>query len=206
MKIDIKHLDRDSRAPLWHRYPGQFQPQWAYLEISPEEPFVSLDTTGEIGNAVPMAVWHNRVLRVDVPANLSWDEIDRLVEGQQVATLIEQIIEGHSVHWDGSNQVGCLTDDAREALDTLQEYLLGEYQGETEIWSTEEWLENSTCFNNGEYRIENVGRVTCESTDEELSGMAERIRLNADVENIFLEDDPEDWLQEIRKQLIQEAK
>jgi hypothetical protein len=35
--------------------------------------------------------------------------------------LIDRIIAGHTVEWDGSNFVGRLTEDARDACDEIQQ-------------------------------------------------------------------------------------
>ena len=47
-------------APLYLRYSGQTNPQPAHIEIDPEEKTITAEANPEIGNAVPMNVWHGR--------------------------------------------------------------------------------------------------------------------------------------------------
>lgn len=70
------HTDtlRGHAAPLYHQYPQQSQPQPAYIEIT-EDGDVSAGYSGEIGGAVPMAVWHHRTLRVPVHAAMRWESV-----------------------------------------------------------------------------------------------------------------------------------
>jgi len=201
MKITIpNHLDRNSLAPLYHRYPQQIYPQPAYLEIDPEKGAAILDWSGEIGNAVPAAVWHGRILRVSVSNTLTWDEIYKLVEDEAVQDLIARIIDGHETIWDGSNHVGHLSDDARAALEGLGT-ILESYVGEAQVWEVEEWLEGCVHRYDDSVEIENVGKITAFTTDAELVELAEKISLVADTENVFLDGDPETYLRELRDSL-----
>jgi hypothetical protein len=57
--------------------------------------------------------------------------------------LVERICEGHSIEWNGSNAVGRLTDDAKNAMDELSQYL-NEIDGELTVWEAEDYLQGVT--------------------------------------------------------------
>ena len=86
----------------------------------------------EGGDGISVDEWHNRDLRF-VIANAKGGAVkldtaalrDDLKAGGKLAVLIDRIIAGHSVEWDGSNMVGHLTDDAREASEALEDALHG---------------------------------------------------------------------------------
>ncbi|HUW71548.1 MAG TPA: hypothetical protein VMX33_15080 [bacterium] len=105
------------RAPLYKKYPGQVKAQGAFLELD-EAGRVSVDWNGEIGNAVPAAVYHHKVLRFPIPCDLSTLGICQL--GEHVRPLLARIHAGHSVDWNGSNMVGRFTDDAAVAIEELE--------------------------------------------------------------------------------------
>lgn len=132
----------DSIAPLHHRYPGQIEPQPAYVEID-EDGEVSADYSGEIGNAVPMHVWHGRTLRVSVPSMIRGNALADYLGDAETLDLLERIHAGHNVEWDGSNHVGALTDDARAALKALErdlEQMQFDESSMASVWTADEWL------------------------------------------------------------------
>jgi hypothetical protein len=115
---------RASRAPLFHRYPREVNPQPAFVLLS-EEGEVSADSSGEIGNGVPASVWHGCDLRFPVSPSVSGSDLaDYLERFDRGRALLERIHEGHSVEWDGSNHVGHLDDDAQAAREELEAALL----------------------------------------------------------------------------------
>lgn len=99
------------------RYPGQSYPQDAYLALDLEDGHLYAGTNYEIGNAVPESVWQNRVLRWNIPANLSVDAINRLMH--DLADDMRAILADSSIRWDGSNHVGRLTDAARRIEESI---------------------------------------------------------------------------------------
>jgi hypothetical protein len=110
MKIEIKD------GPQYCRYPNQLYPQPTYVEIDPAEGLVTYGFNAEIGTGVPLSVWHKHILRVPVGPCVSGGAVKEALD----TTLIDRIIAGHSVQWDGNNHVGRLTEDAQEALQNLE--------------------------------------------------------------------------------------
>lgn len=133
--LSLSNLDQD-RVALHHRYSGQVDPQPAHVEID-EDGTVTADYSGEIGSAVPMLVWHKRTLRVPVAAEVDCADLAAYLRGGGLP-LLQAIHNGHSVHWDGSNHVGALTDEAEQALEDLADGL--QDLPTVEVWTVEDWL------------------------------------------------------------------
>jgi hypothetical protein len=118
--------------PLYHKYPGQYHAQDAYLEITEDEygeVSVAVGVNMEIGNAVPAKVWHGVDIRIGIPNLLSQGEIDALLE--EVKPIAETIIANSKVEWDGSNIVRnflFLGEETKMAL----EYKLFQMRAESE--------------------------------------------------------------------------
>lgn len=199
--------------PLYHHYPRQMEPQPAYLEMD-EDGEISADWNGEIGNAVPASVWHNRTLRWDVAPAARDGVVDGWLDGtdEHLAALLARVHAGHTVEWDGNNHVGRLTDDACEASQDAQDYLTAlRDHGDIEaaVYRVSEWMGPSTRHvDDAEIVID--GDPTCDiitaaTTDEELEAIADGIEAAAGCDGIFLADDVMDWLREERDQLESEA-
>lgn len=127
------------KAPLFHQYRSELQPQPAYIEID-EDGNVSVDYSGETGSGVPMRVWNRRDLRISVPGNVQGRALHALIT-KYGAAAIERLHAGHSVEWDGSNYVGRLTQDASEAFEELERAAEG--LTTVAVWSLSEWLGQS---------------------------------------------------------------
>lgn len=138
------HTDnlRGEAAPLYHKYPREFNPQPAYIEMD-EDGEVRADYSGEIGNAVPMYVWHRRTLRWRIDAAANGDSLADFLESDEARALLERIHAGHEVDWDGNNHSGSLDDDAQAASDELDSILEEDWQrpyDTTEVWDAANWL------------------------------------------------------------------
>lgn len=132
---------RGELAPLYHRLYGQHRPQPAYVYLD-EEGNVRADYCGLIGGGQPMEVWLGRTLRWSVNPEVNGDHLAELLESDEVRALLERVHAGHSVEWNGSNYVGRLTDDARDASDELERI----FEDETHtvdsggVWEASQWI------------------------------------------------------------------
>lgn len=115
--IDYSSFQNEER-PVFCHYAGQLQPQPAFVQVD-EDGRVWAGYYPDIGNAVPMSVWHRQDLRIDINPELSSGEIECFLLDTKIQALIERLVEGHDTEWDGSNWVGVLTEDAQAALDAL---------------------------------------------------------------------------------------
>lgn len=128
----------NTTAPLYYIYPNQTGPQPAYVELDPETGVVSSDYNSEIGNAVPVGVWHGLIRRYSVSPCVLGGELDECLASSEFLSLAERVSAGYSAQWDGSNYVGRLTDDARAAEDEIEALLAG--LSEAEVWDAAEWI------------------------------------------------------------------
>jgi len=108
MKIMIPNR---RKQPVFHQFQNQCFPQVAYLEFDPlqtGEIKLIADYSGEVGNAVPMDVWHNKILRFMIPAYVTLKALKELRSDERLPHMLEQLREGYDLMWDGNNYVGRL--------------------------------------------------------------------------------------------------
>jgi len=129
------------RFPVYAKYVGQHQPQPAYIELNTRTGELAADYSREIGNAVPMTVYHNIDLRWNIPATAKAYTIDNAIDC--LIDLFQIVLDGHSEYWDGNNYVGQLTDDASAASEKIQRELDAMMQDDEGglIESLAEWIE-----------------------------------------------------------------
>jgi hypothetical protein len=118
--MDTTKITITVQDPLYHKYPGQSNPQPAYLTIVPESERCYLDSSSEIGNAMPMEVWHGVQIRIGVPPCVDPGMITEWLESEKAQILLGRIIAGHRVEWDGSNHRGRMSEDSVSALEELE--------------------------------------------------------------------------------------
>lgn len=166
---------RDHPAPLYRVYPRETHPQPAYIELDPQARHAEVAWNAEIGDAVPMCVWHGLRLRYTVDHSLSGQQIADLLEDDEVQALMERVCVGHTVEWDGGNDVGRLSDDAQEAHECLVA-MLYQVVGEAEIWDADYIAEGAR----------EDDRVTAETTDAELATIADDVGNEAEAQHAYL--------------------
>jgi hypothetical protein len=186
MTITIKTDNlRGEIAPLYCRYQGQTDCQGSYVEMN-EDGVISADYNAEIGGAVTFDFFHSRTLSWGVAACVRGDALADLLESAEMRALFERVHAGHSVEWDGNNNVGHLDDDARAASDELEAELtaLGEDEGAMgAVWEVGQWLENSA-FDD----IWEPGKSLAEAvTSVEESAEADSVELDGDVSSYLLD-------------------
>lgn len=166
------HTDnlRGELAPLYRRFSGHYQPQPAHVCLD-ENGNVRADYCGIIGTGQPMDVWLGRTRRWSVNPEVNGDQIADLLESDKVRALLERVHAGHSVEWDGSNYVGRLTDDAREASDALG--LIFEDETRTVdgggVWGAGDWIDPlgaDDLLKKGEGLVDAAERLVAEAKDE----------------------------------------
>ncbi len=112
------------KLPLFAHYDGQLQPQPAFLSLDIRTGEVDAGFSGEI-SGVPSDVWHGLVRRYTVPAGVLSYKLEALLSDPDLLALLNRVLAGSETVWDGSNYVGRLTDDAKDAEDEIERYLEG---------------------------------------------------------------------------------
>ena len=132
-----RQADDDLTLPkLWNwpsdalqmQYPGQYRPQRPLLELS-EDGEITVLCDPEIGDAVPMDVWHGRRRRFALPYGCRPRQVHRLLRA--IRPLLVRIHRGMDIRWDGSNQIGVLTADAESAERAVKAAI---FELETRLW------------------------------------------------------------------------
>lgn len=190
LSLSLDNL-RASRAPLFHQYPRQTNPQSAFVELS-ETGEVSADWNGEIGNGVPAAVWHGCDLRFPVASSVAGPALADYLEGEEGRSLLSRIHQGHSVEWDGSNHVGRLDEDASAAREELEAALREVDQADVQpipIWiGSLPWFDTWPEADNLRQAVEGLERVA----------LQDGTTLNGDLEAYLLDQAMERHLREER--------
>lgn len=111
-------------------------------------------------NSTSSERWNGRELYWYVPGYPSDHDMREWIEDNM--PMLEKIVSGHTVEWDGNNHKGYLSDAARQHVDDLEQELNSGYLGNYwETWSVDDWLDPV------------IGEITAEMTDERLVELVE---------------------------------
>lgn len=158
----ITPLPTDQPAYLFRQYSGQHDSQDTFLRIDLRDGEVTCDYNPEIGNSVPASVYHNLVLRFDIPRLATLFANDLLTEALPIA---QRILDGSSIGLDHlrSNEVGRLDASAEQASDELVK-LIAAYDDDRfsiGVLAAAEW-----------FSVAALPPVTADTTDAELEALA----------------------------------
>lgn len=170
-------------APVFRKFEGQNEAQDAYVELRPEENLLIADYDGEIGNAVPFSVVHGRVLRWGIPADISREGLEKLLEG--IRPYAEQIVKGYSSEWNGSNLIGHLTPEAEAANRKIIEICDSAEDDFPRLrtYSCEDWLQASSLE-----EVWPAGQTLEDAVVEQLEfAVEEDVVLSDDMEQALLD-------------------
>lgn len=188
---------RDQVAPLYRRFDGQTDCQDAHIEIDPAARTLRAAYNPEVGNAVPMSVWHNHQYRLTVSAYLTGSALADLMEDGKLLALAATMCDGHSIEWYGANRVGRLTLDGDNALDDLArrvELLDERYTSDPDsivsVYAVDEWVQVAS----------DVG-ITAETDDGGLINLTLDLLAQAAQDHVLLEGELLDHLTYLRDEL-----
>lgn len=166
--VTITTVDVD--FALLRQYPGQHQPQRAWIELDGETGELSAAHDPEIGGGVPERVWNNRALRWAIPPLRA-----RAANGlmRRIAPLAQAILDGYTTRWDGSNHVGSFSPDAREASSRIDYIVQSSNWDENEVarlWHAAEYF---AVLGDVAYQARELG-ITADTDDDNLIEIADR--------------------------------
>ena len=172
----------EGNLPLYHRYTRQANAQPAYIELT-ESGDVCADISGAIGYSMSPEAWHGRTLSWEVNPALSVDEINDLLD--EITPLLQTVHDGHDSEWDGSNYVGTLTEQARQASDEILDLCTGTLHQETawSVWDAAEWLSGGSVLDKWPADRDLAQVVTAASQ----MAKQEHAYLDGDIEEYYLD-------------------
>ena len=125
--LTISHVR--SPADLLDVYPGQDAPQGAFIALDLWRGRMYAATDSEIGNAVPMDVWHGIVRRYSIGPILA-DAVNALMD--TITVHAQTVLDHAEIVWDGNNNVGqlhCPAAAAEREIERLIDTLDPVYDG-----------------------------------------------------------------------------
>jgi len=196
MDLQIIPLDESKPHQLYAHYQGQTNRQDAYIYLDTSTGEMGADYDAEIGNAVPMSVWHNITLRWSIPPYLAAVANEEM---EHIAPLAQRVLDGASVEWDGSNNVGTYTDDADAAIGEIRDLLAerADYNDETEV-----------CWEAGYDWYYDAARqfLAADTTDEQIEAWMDEDSTPLDFKTAVIDRDAiTEWMRERRDQLREEV-
>ena len=127
IKVNIDFSESDSeKFPVYCQYPGQYQPQPAYIKIDIRSGRVWPDYNGNIGGGRSQDEHHGLIQRFSIPAELHSSEIAELLGDNKA--FFQKVIDSYSEEWNGSNYVA----KRRIGIDEdIEQYL--DYEWESKV-------------------------------------------------------------------------
>jgi hypothetical protein len=188
-RIDII-LCEDRLDALHLHYPNQTSPHGAHVYLSCETGELWAAPNFGIGNAVPMAVHHERVLRWTIPILTGIAANDLL---RKIAPLAEMVLSGASIAWDGQNNRGRFSPDAENAIERIDEICNREPDEEDllNLWDAEDWYGAAD-------DVAALLGITADTTDGEIERLAAADTLLLETEEKIVMVGAEDFLLGVR--------
>ena len=165
LKVKLVRLNEEGVHDLYVKYDGQTSPQGVNLCLDLDDGRVYCEPDFILGSGMPMTVFHGRLLRWGIPV-LKTAAANKLME--EVEPLLQRILDGSEVVFDGSNLVGDLNEEAQEYSLELESFLdqrwrLVEPEDLVNVWDAYEWFDPCPV------------RVDARATDEELEEIAQNL-------------------------------
>lgn len=147
------------------------------IDFDPQERTIIVSQEMD-SNSTPMDVWNNHRYQWIVAEWPSETDMRGWLEDNM--RRFERIVAGHSIKWDGNNNVGRLTEDAHAAYESITEEIAHIGLGcppHYEVWSLDLWMEH----------VEEEAR---DKSDEQIRDLAEKC-MDVDDNIILLFDEDE---------------
>lgn len=113
--VNVRYLDEADPIQLLTIYEGNQKPQDCYIDLDLQSGDMDAGFCGD--NMTPMSVWNGRTRRWRIPA-LRTTVANRIL--REITPLAEIVLSGSEVVWDGNNNVGRLSEDAKAASEQIE--------------------------------------------------------------------------------------
>jgi len=180
-------------ADLLDIYPNQTEPQACYIALDLCTGRMSARTNPEIGNAVPVDVWHGLVRRYYVPGPPLAVAANALME--DIASHAQIILDHAEVIWDGSNNVvrtherNCAEYRLCDCTIAVAERAIEDATGNLAEEDYISWAEAGDWYANMGSVDEYVARVKAGESIEDVAAAMER-----EIEDEYKNDPSECWV------------
>lgn len=187
-KITIKYTESDDE--IYTKYASEYSAQPAILRLNLETGEVDAYVWGNIGGGIAGRAFNGVDQEWKIPP-LTVDGFRRFVD--RVSSMLQDVLDGATVEWDGSNHRGTLDDDAQDASDRIHEAIRDIPDSDVyQVWDASDYYEpadalDDLCLN-------------AQSTDEEIAKVASREVDAADV--VLDEEDVVDYLTNLRDEAL----
>lgn len=165
------------------------QETWTELWIDLEDGRYGL-TQEHDNNSTSMAVWHGRQLSHRVAIRPDQDDAQHYLESDEAIELVQTILDGSEIAWDGSNLVGSLNDEALSAYNEFCSDVDDLPASDWALWRIDDWLSAYT---------PEIGPGT---TNREIEDLAAECETAASDEHVILIGSVADWLYEQRDEQL----
>ena len=168
------------------------------LDLIADPPTISIRHHMQI-DGIPIRARHGLIRRYELSPIINATEFAADMNNGAFDRLLDRIVEGIKIDWNGRNWVGLATVDAENAADELRDRLdkyeeEAMYGGEVcGIWDAASWWINITIA------AVDTG-ITDETTDDEIREIAEKATHSARAEKVVLHD-AEGYLRYVRDEL-----
>lgn len=118
--MSVRIIECTSPTELYRHYDGETDAQGAYIELDLREGTLLADYNGQVGNAVPEAVFHGLERRYNIPT-LTGEAANRVL--RELAPLADRILADWDSEWNGQSTIAVLGDDALAAEEEIEKLL-----------------------------------------------------------------------------------
>lgn len=194
--VEITRVETENA--FYCKFQSQNQCQPAYVELDCETGKLYAYVSGEIGNGVPMRVYHRLSVRWGIEA-LKTDAANALLE--EIAPLAQRIVDGFDSGFDGHNIVGSFEKDAEEAEQEISDLCgqTSEYD-RVKSWDAADWFAEQ-----GRAAVTAEFGITAKTTDDELAAMVAKAESDIDSEYCDELTGTAEYFESLRSKCIDEA-
>jgi len=182
---------------LYKKYETQSIPQPCFVQLSCDHETLTADWNPEIGNAIPMDVYHKRTLQWTIPI-LKEAAADHLLT--ELKPYAEIIIAGYANEYNGSNHVGTYTDIANEAIGEITHLCAEAHEYEDDLVRDMHAYDYLDDCDLPEY----LAGITKNTTDIELENMGDLVRADAKMDGVDELENLGNYLEDIRDRAREE--
>jgi hypothetical protein len=147
---------------IYCQYPNQNSAQKVFLWLYCKNEHATIGPDYEIGGSVSMDIWHNHIIRWEIPL-ITINAANKLLD--DLKPRLEKIMAGYTSEWNGSNCVGKYTDEANDEIAEIHSICENISEPLLNICDAEDYFQYSPpCVDDNT----NIDALACELEDEAL--------------------------------------